>query len=162
VSSRSYTSIVVANVFTVFNLILGVFGALTFAFGQAEDALVLGILVANSGIGIVQEVRAKRALDRLAALVAPTAAVVREGASRRLPVGEVLVGDTVHVEAGDQLVADGRLETSDGLMLDESILSDESRPVAKQRGDEVRSGAFVLVGAATYIVTAVGAASYAG
>ena len=78
-ASRSYGSIVRANVFTVFNLILAVFGAVTLLFGDWRDALFLGILVANTAIGIAQEVRAKRALDRLAALVAPTATVVRDG-----------------------------------------------------------------------------------
>ena len=81
-SSRSYASIVRANVLTVFNLILVVFGVLVIAFGDWRDALFLGVIVANSAIGIFQEVRAKRALDRLAALVAPTATVVRDGAPR--------------------------------------------------------------------------------
>ncbi|MDQ3824179.1 MAG: cation-transporting P-type ATPase, partial [Actinomycetota bacterium] len=70
-SSRSYASIVRANVFTLFNLILLVFGTITLAFGEWQDALFLVILIANSGIGILQEARAKRALDRLAALVTP-------------------------------------------------------------------------------------------
>ena len=81
-TSRSMASIVRANVFTVFNLILVSFGVLTFAFGHWEDALFIAILVANSGIGIFQEWRAKQALDRLAALVAPHATVVREGDAR--------------------------------------------------------------------------------
>ena len=81
-TSRSYASIVRANVLTVFNLILAVFGALTLIFGDARDALFLGIIVANSTIGIVQEVRAKRALDRLSLLVAPSARVSRDGHRR--------------------------------------------------------------------------------
>src|SRR5271169_914838 len=94
-STRSYNSIVVANVFTVFNLILLVFGAVTLAFGEPQDALFLAILVANSVIGIAQEVRAKRTLDRLAALVAPTATVVRDGKPRRVRVPSVVEGDIV-------------------------------------------------------------------
>ena len=112
-TSRSYASIVRANVFTVFNLILLVFGAVTLAFGDWRDALFLGVLVSNSAIGIVQEVRAKRALDRLAALVAPTATVVRDGNERHVQVEELVVGDLVRLAPGDQLVADGTLETSD-------------------------------------------------
>ena len=81
-TSRSYTSIVRANVFTIFNLILVVFGTLTLVFGDWRDALFLGVLVSNSAIGITQEVRAKRTLDRLAALVQPTASVVRDGRAR--------------------------------------------------------------------------------
>jgi magnesium-transporting ATPase (P-type) len=146
---------------TVFNLILAVFGALTLAFGDWRDALFLGVLVGNSAIGITQEVRAKRALDRLAALVAPTATVVRDGELEHLGVADVVTGDLVRVEAGDQLVADGRLEEASGLRLDESILTGEFEAVARGPGEEVRSGSFAVEGAGAYVVTAVGAESYA-
>jgi len=99
-SSRSYASIVRANVLTVFNLILAGFGAVTLIFGDGRDALFLGIIVANAGIGITQEVRAKRALDRLSLLVAPHARVVRDGSVRQLPVEGVVVGDVVILEPG--------------------------------------------------------------
>ena len=160
-SSRSYASIVRANVLTVFNLILLVAGIATLAFGAVEDALFLAILVLNSGIGIFQEVRAKHALDRLAALVAPTATVVREGRARRVPVEDLVVDDLVQLQAGDQVVADGMLETVAGLTLDESILTGESEAVGRTKGDEVRSGSFAVEGAASYLVTAVGEDSYA-
>ena len=101
-TSRSYASIVRANVFTVFNLILAVAGAATLAFGEWQDSLFLGVLVANAGIGTVQEVRAKRALDRLSALVAPRATVVRDGQPRTLTVDALVVGDLVRVGPGDQ------------------------------------------------------------
>ena len=154
-------SIVRANVFTVFNLILVSFGVLTFAFGHWEDALFIGILVANAGIGIFQEWRAKQALDRLAALVAPHATVVREGNPRSVEVEEVVPGDLIRIEAGDQLVADGVLDQADGLSLDESILTGESQAVPRFAGDEVRSGSFAAEGSGLYTVTAVGKASYA-
>jgi len=160
-SSRSYKSIVVANVFTIFNLILLAAGVATLAFGQAQDAIFLAILIGNSGIGIAQEVRAKRSLDRLAALVAPTATVVRDGEPRRVGVDEVVNDDVVLLEAGDQVVADGILRRSDGLALDESILTGESAPVVRSVGDEVRSGSFAVEGAGAYDVTAVGQQSYA-
>ena len=160
-TSRSYTSIVRANVFTIFNLILLVFGAVTLAFGDWRDALFLGVLVSNSAIGIVQEVRAKHALDRLAALVTPTATVVRDGKERRAHVEELVVRDLVRLAPGDQVVADGTLETSDVLRLDESILTGESRQVARARGDEVRSGSFAVEGSGSYRVVAVGPESYA-
>src|ERR1035437_1886542 len=92
-TSRSYASIVRANVLTVFNAILAAFGAVTLLFGDWRDALFLGVIVANSGIGITQEVRAKRTLDRLALLVAPHGEVLRDGTARRVPVGEVVQGD---------------------------------------------------------------------
>ncbi len=160
-SSRSYASIVRANVFTVFNLILGVAGAATLAFGEWQDALFLGVLVANATIGTGQEVRAKRALDRLSALVAPHATVVRDGEANQMPVEEVVVGDLVRAGPGDQIVADGSLQWTQWLQLDESILTGESRPVQRTAGDGVRSGSFVVEGVGEYVVSAVGRDSYA-
>ena len=160
-SSRSYASIVRANVFTVFNLILGVAGAATLAFGQWQDALFLGVLFANATIGTAQEVRAKRALDRLSALVAPHATVVRDGAASKVPVEGVVLGDLVRVGPGDQVVADGALARAEWLRLDESILTGESRPVQKVAGEAVRSGSFVAEGVGEYVVDAVGSESYA-
>ncbi|MGH3104925.1 MAG: HAD-IC family P-type ATPase [Gaiellaceae bacterium] len=160
-TSRSTASIVRANVLTVFNLILAVAGAVTLAFGDWRDALFLFILLANSAIGIGQELRAKTALDRLAALVTPTATVVRDGRERPLRVEEVVPGDLVRLRPGDQVVADGRVEESAGLALDESILTGESRSVERPPGEEVRSGSFAVEGAGAYTVTAVGEDSYA-
>ncbi len=160
-TSRSMASIIRANVFTVFNLILVSFGVLTLWFGHFEDGLFLVIVVANSGIGIVQEWRAKRALDRLAGLVAPHATVVREGQERGVGVEEVVVGDLIHVAQGDQLVADGQVDESNGLRIDESILTGETRAVRRERGEDVRSGSFVLEGSGLYTVSAVGPDSYA-
>ena len=160
-ASRSYRSIVRANVLTLFNLILATFGALTLLYGDWRDALFLGILVANTAIGIVQEVRAKHALDRLSALVAPTATVLREGRPRPLHVDEVVPGDLVRLAPGDQVVADGGLVAAEGLALDESILSGESAPVRRGPGEEVRSGSFAVEGRGSYVVEAVGAESYA-
>jgi cation-transporting ATPase E len=160
-TSRSYASIVRANVFTVFNLILAIAGAATLAFGEWKDALFLGVLVANAGIGTVQEVRAKRALDRLSALVAPQATVIRDAAERVVPLEELVVGDLVRVGPGDQVVADGTLEQANALRVDESILTGEAEPVARTRGEAMRSGSFAVEGVGAYTVTAVGAESYA-
>ena len=160
-TSRSYRSIVTANVFTVFNLILLVFGVLTLLFADWRDALFLGVLIANSAIGITQEVRAKRALDRLAALVRPTATVVRDGRPRSAHVDELVVGDLVRLAPGDQVVADGALVQADALLVDEAIISGESEPVPRRPGEEVRSGSFAVEGAGAYEVTAVGPESYA-
>ncbi len=160
-SSRSYASIVRANVLTVFNAILVTFGVVTLIYADWRDALFLGVLVANAAIGIGQEVRAKRALDRLAALVVPDALVLRDGTTRRVPVEEVVTGDVVRAQAGDQFVADGTLLTSGGLRVDESILTGESEPVARRQGEQVRSGSFAVEGAGEYVVEAVGHESYA-
>ena len=160
-SSRSYGSIVRANVFTVFNLILAVFGALTLLYADWRDALFLGVFVSNSAIGITQEVRAKRALDRLAALVEPTATLVRDGRPRRVHVEELVVGDLVRLAPGDQVVADGRLVEAEALTLDESIVTGESEPADRHVGDDLRSGSFAVEGAGAYEITAVGRDSYA-
>ena len=160
-SSRSYRSIAIANTFTIFNLILAVFGAATIVFGNPRDALFLGILFANIGIGTFQEIRAKRALDKLAALVAPTATVVRDGEPRTVPIGAVVAGDVVRVTGGDQIVADGKLLQSEGLALDESNLTGESEPVVRAAGEDVLSGSFAVEGAGAYEATAVGADSRA-
>ncbi len=161
-TSRSTASIVRANVLTPFNAILLVLGVLTLAFADPRDALFLGIIVTNSAIGIWQELRAKRKLDELAALIAPRATVVRDGEPRQVQVEQVVVGDLVRLAAGDQVVADGTLAEATDLSLDESILTGESRPVTRAAGGEVRSGSFAVDGAGAYEVEAVGADSYAG
>src|SRR6201994_4847397 len=160
-TSRSYLSIAVANTFTVFNAILAGFGAATIIWGNPKDALFLGILVANVAIGTFQEVRAKRALDKLAALVVANATVVRDGAPRQVPVGEVVVGDLVRIASGDQIAADGDLVRADGLALGEAELNGESEPVVRRVGDEVLSGSFAVEGEGDFEATAVGADSHA-
>jgi cation-transporting P-type ATPase E len=160
-TSRSYASIARANTLNIPNAILFVFGVLTITFGSWRDALFLGVLVSNISIGSFQEIRSKRALDRLAALVAPDAVVVRGGVDRRVPVEEVVDGDLVRLAAGDQVVADGALVAADGLALDEAALTGESEPVVRGPGDPVWSGTFVVEGAALFEATAVGPESRA-
>jgi P-type E1-E2 ATPase len=161
-ASRSTAAIVRANTVTPFNAILLALGVLTLLFGDWRDALFLGILVANTGIGIWQELHAREKLDQLAALVAPRATVVRDGEPRTVHVSELVEGDLVRLGPGDQVVADGPLAEANGLQLDEAVLSGESRPVERGIGEEVRSGAFVLEGTGAFEVVAVGADSYAG
>jgi cation-transporting ATPase E len=160
-SSRSYASILRANTLNVPNGILFAFGVLTLSFGLWQDALFLGILVSNVAVGSFQEIRSKRALDRLAALVAPAAVVIRDGADRRVGVDQVIEGDLLRVAAGDQVVADGTIVQADGLAVDESNLTGESEPVVRGPGDEVWSGSFVVEGTGTIEATAVGPASRA-
>ena len=159
--SRSYRDIVWSNTFTVFNLILGSLLVLVLVFGDPRDALFGGVIVANTAIGIFQEVRAKRTLDRLSLLAAPKAHAWRDGELAELPVDQVVVGDALHLEPGDQVVADGRVIAARTLSLDESILTGESDQVAKGEGDEVLSGAYCAAGAGDYEVEHVGADSFA-
>ena len=160
-SSRSYFSIVRANVFTVFNLIIGAFGVATLILGDPQDVLFVGVVVANSGIGIAQEVRAKRTLDRLSLLVAARATVERDGIACDVRRDQVVLDDMVRLAPGDQLVADGTLLSAHDLRLDESVLTGESNAVGRSLGEDVRSGAFVVEGTGTYRVTAVGEDSFA-
>jgi len=134
---------------------------LTLVFGSWRDALFLGILIANIAIGSFQEIRSKRALDRLAALVAPDASVVRNGSERRVPLDQVVVGDLVRLSAGDQVVADGTVVAADGLALDEANLTGESELVVRGPAEPIWSGSFAVEGAALYEATAVGSDSRA-
>ena len=140
---------------------LGALLVLTLTLGDPKDALFGGVIVANTLIGIVQEVRAKRVLDRLALLVAPRARVWRDGALSELPVDGIAPGDAIRVEPGDQVIADGRVLAARGLTLDESILTGESDAVVKEADDPVLSGAYCLAGSGDYVVEAVGAESFA-
>src|SRR6266496_1957381 len=160
-TSRSVAHILRANILTRFNLILGVLLAVILAVGQPQDALFGVVLVANALIGIGQELRAKRTLDRLAVLSAPRVRVIRDGAPREVAVDEVVADDLVDVRAGDQLVADGVVRASASLQADESLLTGESEPVDKRAGDRLLSGSFVVAGSGGYQATGVGAEAYA-
>jgi cation-transporting ATPase E len=160
-TSRSWSSILRANLLTVFNVTLLIFGIVTLIFGDWRDAVFLGILVLNAGIGIIQEARAKASLDRLAALVAPRATVVRDGRPVQVAIADVVAGDLVLVDAGDQVVADGILARTEGLGVDESILTGEAEPVTRGPGDPVRAGSFAVEGTGAYVADAVGPDTYA-
>jgi cation-transporting ATPase E len=160
-SSRSTASIIAGNVFTFFNLIIGVFFVIVLGLGLFADALFGFIAAINSYIGIRQELKAKETLDNLALLVAPRAKVVRDGELAELRAEEVVPGDWIRVEPGDQLVADGEVTESRGLTLDESLLTGESDGVRKRVSDRALSGAFCLTGSGYYEVDAVREDSYA-
>ncbi|HYP55159.1 MAG TPA: HAD-IC family P-type ATPase [Solirubrobacterales bacterium] len=161
-ASRSTAGIVAGNVFTLFNAIVVFFGLLILSLGLFADAAFLAIAVVNSYIGIRQELKAKRTLEELAVLVAPHAKVVRDGQIVELPAEEVVPGDVIAVEPGDQLVADGEVIASRGLTLDESLLTGESDGVRKEHGDRALSGSFGISGSGRYRVDAVREESYAG
>ncbi len=160
-TSRSVGEILRANILTRFNFILGVLLAVILAAGEPQDAVFGIILVANAAIGIGQELRAKRTLDRLAVLTAPTVQVIRDGTPEDVRVADLVPGDLVRLRPGDQLVADGVVRSGSGLQADESLLTGESEPVDKRPGDELLSGSFVVAGSGGYQATGVGAESYA-
>jgi cation-transporting ATPase E len=160
-SARSLWQIIRANVFTPFNALLGTMLALILLVGPLQDALFGIVIVLNSAIGIVQEVRAKRTLDRLAVLTAPRARVLREGEVLDKDVREVVLDDLLEVTAGNQIVVDGDLLLARGLEVDESLLTGESDPVEKAPGDRVLSGSFAVAGWGRYRATRVGRDAYA-
>jgi cation-transporting P-type ATPase E len=160
-SSRSVASIVAGNVLTLFNAIIAAFFVLILALGLFADALFGVIAIINSGIGIRQELKAKEVLDQLALLVAPKAKVVRDRDLLELGSAEVVPGDIVRVEPGDQLIADGVVVEARGLTLDESMLTGESDGVRKRDRDRVLSGAFCISGSGYYEVDAVREQSHA-
>jgi cation-transporting ATPase E len=161
-SSRSVSSIVAGNVFTLFNAIIGAFFVLDVGLGLYADSIFGLIAVINSYIGIRQELKAKRTLDELAVLVAPHAKVIRDGATTSLLAEEIVPGDVVEVAPGDQLVADGEVSGSRGMTLDESMLTGEADGVRKGAGDRALSGSFCISGSGSYKVDAVREDSYAG
>ncbi|MBW4029245.1 MAG: HAD-IC family P-type ATPase [Acidobacteria bacterium] len=160
-TSRTLGEIIRTNVFTRFNLLLGILFAAIVAVGQLRDALFGVVLVANALIGIIQEWRAKRTLDRLAVLNAPFARVVRDGVEGDVAIEAVVLDDLVALRTGDQVVADGLVRSTSGLQVDESLLTGEAEPVDKREGDEVLSGSFVVAGAGRFQATGVGADAYA-
>src|SRR6266702_1377432 len=131
-TSRSVAEILRANILTRFNFLLGALLAVILVAGQPQDALFGVVLVTNALIGIAQELRAKRTLDRLAVLSAPRVRVIRDGAPQDIAVADLVAGDLVDLRAGDQLVADGVVRASTSLEADESLLTGESEPVGKR------------------------------
>ncbi len=137
--------------------------AVTTLLGDYADTAVIALVVlVNTAIGVVQEVRADRAVAALDRLAAPTARVVRDGYDLILPAAEVVREDLVRVEAGDVVPADLRLLTAHRLQVDESALTGESVPVTRDAEEELSAGTVVTIGRATGVVTRTGAASALG
>jgi cation-transporting ATPase E len=159
--TRTVAQIVRANVVTRFNAILGGMLAVILVVGPLQDALFGLVLIANAAIGIFQELRAKRTLDRLTLLTAPRARVLRDGVVTDIGVDRVVLDDVLELAPGSQVVVDGEVVDADSLEVDESLLTGESEPVDKDLGDEVLSGSFVSAGSGRYRATRVGADAYA-
>ena len=159
--TRTVTQIVRANILSRFNALLGAMFVLILFTGHLRDGLFGAVLVANATIGIYQELKAKRTLDRLTLLTAPKARVIRDGVRTDISVGGVVQDDVLVLEPGAQVVVDGTVLSSANLEIDESLLTGEADPVAKSIGDEVRSGSFAVAGSGRFIATRVGAEAYA-
>lgn len=160
--SRTTREIVRSNVVTRFNILLTVLLlVILIAVQEPADALFGIVMIANAGIGIIQELRAKATLDRLSVLTTPSVLVIRDGAKSEIAVSSVVLDDLVEIKTGDQLPVDGTVIESTALEIDESLLTGESDPVLKRPGDTCLSGSFVVAGAGRFVVTKVGEDAYA-
>ena len=160
-SSRSIVDIIRANVFTLFNgIILGAM-VLVLLTGSWKDAVFGVVIIVNTGIGIVTELKSKRTLDKLSILVASDYLVHRDGADMEVPHDDIVLDDLLWIRSGEQVPADGAIVETWGLELDESMLTGESRTVRKKAGNDVYSGSTAVSGMALIRVTAVGEHSYA-
>ncbi|MFE1247041.1 HAD-IC family P-type ATPase [Streptomyces sp. NPDC058735] len=160
-SSRSLTEIVRANVFTRFNAIIGVLWLIMLVVAPIQDSLFGFVILANTGIGIVQEWRAKKTLDSLALIGEVRPTVRRDGASTQVGTSEIVLDDLIEIGPGDKVVVDGVCAEADGLEIDESLLTGEADPVVKHPGDQLMSGSFVVAGGGAFQATKVGREAYA-
>ncbi|MFF2861307.1 HAD-IC family P-type ATPase [Streptomyces rubiginosohelvolus] len=160
-SSRSLTEIVRANVLTRFNLIIGVLWVIMLFVAPIQDSLFGFVIVANTGIGIIQEWRAKKTLDSLAVIGEAKPTVRRDGVAAEISTHEIVLGDVIELGPGDKVVVDGVVAEADSLEVDESLLTGEADPVLKRPGDPVMSGSFVVAGGGAFTATKVGREAYA-
>ncbi|ODQ96659.1 cation-translocating P-type ATPase [Mycolicibacterium holsaticum] len=164
-AARSVSDIVRSNVFTRINAILGVLLIIVLSTGSVINGAFGLLIIANSAIGIIQELRAKQTLDRLA-IVGQAKPLVRRrsgavSTAEPLPPNEVVLDDIIELGPGDQIVVDGEIVEESNLEVDESLLTGEADPIAKDPGDMVMSGSFVVAGSGAYRATKVGREAYA-
>ncbi|MER6674561.1 HAD-IC family P-type ATPase [Streptomyces sp. NPDC000983] len=160
-SSRSTVEIVRANVFTRFNAIIGVLWVIMLFVAPIQDSLFGFVILANTGIGIVQEWRAKKTLDSLAVIGEARPTVRRDGVATEVTTAGIVLDDLIEIGPGDKAVVDGICVEADGLEIDESLLTGEADPVVKRPGDQVLSGSFVVAGGGAFQATKVGREAYA-
>ncbi|MEE6164742.1 MULTISPECIES: cation-translocating P-type ATPase [unclassified Mycolicibacterium] len=160
-AARSVSEIVRGNVFTRINAILGVLFLIVLSTGSVINGAFGLLIIANSAIGIVQELRAKQTLDKLAIVGQAKPKVRRQSGSMPLPPSEVVLDDIIELGPGDQIVVDGEVLEEANLEVDESLLTGEADPIVKHVGDTVMSGSFVVAGSGAYRATKVGREAYA-
>ncbi|MEV6178012.1 HAD-IC family P-type ATPase [Streptomyces sp. NPDC052016] len=160
-SSRTVGEIVRANVFTRFNAIIGVLWVIMLVVAPIQDSLFGFVILANTGIGIIQEWRAKKTLDSLAVIGEARPTVRRDGIAVEVSTSALVLDDLIEIGPGDKIVVDGVCLETDGLEVDESLLTGEADPVVKRPGDQVMSGSFVVAGGGAFQATKVGREAYA-
>jgi len=161
VKTRTVGRIVFDNLFTYLNLIIFMLAFVAVWLHTTRNALFVCATLFNTAVGIVQEIRVRRAIDRLSVLTANTAAVARDGGEHRIPVDEIVLGDLLHLRAGDQVPADAEILACEGLAVNESLLTGEASNIPKAAGHEVLAGSFVTAGAGYARVSRVGQSGYA-
>lgn len=160
-TSRPLSAILRANFFTPVNGLIGVLAVIALTFSDWKQTLFAGVILANIAIGTVQELRAKRTLDKLSLVNQANARVIRDGSKVEIDPAEIVRDDLVTVAPGDRIVVDGPVVESKNLEIDESLLTGEADPVAKTPGDQVQSGSFVVAGTGVFQADQIGADSYA-
>jgi cation-transporting ATPase E len=160
-AARSVSDIVRGNVFTRINAILGVLFVIVLSTGSVINGAFGLLIIANSAIGIIQELRAKQTLDKLAIVGQAKPLVRRQSGTSPLAPNEVVLDDVIELGPGDQIVVDGEILEEANLEVDESLLTGEADPIAKDAGDQVMSGSFVVAGSGAYRATKVGREAYA-
>ncbi|MGK7929543.1 MAG: HAD-IC family P-type ATPase, partial [Spirulina sp.] len=161
-TSRSYLQILQENLFTFINAVFFTLSIFLIFLGRVGDALLVGVVILGGVIvNVLQEVWAKRTLDRIALLTRPRATVRREGKERHIDPKEIVLDDILVLEAGDQIVVDGEIIGETKVEVDEALLTGESDAIVKQKGDKVYSGSICTSGRTYYRVTRVGKASFA-
>ncbi|MBC1423962.1 cation-translocating P-type ATPase [Listeria seeligeri] len=158
--TRSIAGIIRDNTFTLFNIINVVIASFIIFVGSYKNLLFLGVALCNTAMGIFQEIRAKRNIDKLTILTQAKVKVMRNGQVCELEQGEIVLGDIIVLNREDQICADGVIYQTDGLEVDESQLTGESEPVIKKTADSVMSGSFIVSGQAYVEVSAVGEQSF--
>lgn len=159
-TGRSVAQILRANIFTRVNAILGVLCAIVLSTGSVINAAFGLLIIANSAVGVIQELRAKKTLDKLRIVGESEPTVIRDGEERTIPQHEVVLGDIIKLRSGDEVVVDGTV-VAGSLRVDESQLTGEADAVSKGEGDEILSGSFVNEGSAVFRADKVGDEAYA-
>ena len=160
-AARSISEIVRSNVFTRINAILGVLFLIVLTTGSLINGAFGLLIIANSAIGIIQEVRAKQTLDKLSIVGQARPTVRRAAGTGEVLPSAVVLDDIIEIGPGDQIVVDGEVLEESALEVDESLLTGEADPIAKEVGDPVMSGSFVVAGSGAYRATRVGREAYA-
>lgn len=157
--SKTKKEIVKENIFTYFNLVFFIIAILLIMVGSFRDLTFLPIIIANTCIGIVQEIRSKKVIDELTMLNSPTAIVVRNGKQKEISIHDLVLNDIIYLKSGNQICADATL-ISGQVCVNESLLTGEEDEIMKKQNDDLLSGSFVISGSCYAKLTKVGKNSY--